>query len=58
MKNAAQAPTMIVWIISLVLFVVALVAHFGVVSVPAPVAAGSWIVGFGLLLVACQVRGL
>lgn len=49
---------MIVWIISLVLFLVALVAHFGLVKLGAQVAAGSWIVGFALLLVACRVRGL
>ena len=49
---------MIVWIISLFLYVVALVAQFGVLSVAAPVAVWSWIIGFGLLLVACRVRGL
>jgi hypothetical protein len=58
MKNSGKAPTMIVWIISLVLYVVALVAQFGVISVSAPVAIWSWIIGFGLLLVACRVRGL
>ncbi len=58
MKNSGKAPTMIVWIISLFLYVVALLAQFGVVSVAAPVAAWSWIIGLGLLLVACRVRGL
>jgi len=58
MKNAAQAPKMITWIISLVLFIVALAAHFGAVNFPVPVAVWSWIIGYGLLLVACQVRGL
>ena len=58
MKNSGKAPTMIVWIISLVLYIVALVAHFGVANVSAQVAAWSWIIGFGLLLVACRVRGL
>lgn len=58
MRNVGKAPTMAVWVISLVLFVVALVAQFGLVAIPEPVASWSWIIGFGLLLVACRVRGL
>jgi hypothetical protein len=58
MKNSGKAPTMVVWIISLVLYVVALAAHFGVANIGGPVATWSWIIGFGLLLVACRVRGL
>ena len=58
MSNSGKAPTMIVWVISLVLFLVALVAHFGLAKIPAPFATWSWIVGFGLLLLACRVRGL
>jgi hypothetical protein len=58
MRNSGKAPTMIVWIICLVLFVLALAAHFGVINVNAQIAAGAWIVGFALLLVACQVKGL
>jgi hypothetical protein len=49
---------MIIWVICLVLYAVALAAHFGLVKVGAPVATYSWIIGFGLLLVACRVRGL
>ncbi len=58
MRNSGKAPTMPVWVISLLLFLVALVAHFGVVRIPEPIATWSWILGFGLLLVACRVRGL
>ena len=58
MRNSGQAPSMPVWVISLVLFVIALVAHFGLARIPDPFATWSWIVGFGLLLVACRVRGL
>lgn len=58
MRNSGKAPTMIVWLISLALFIVALTAHFGVVRIPEPIATWSWIVGLGLLLVACRVRGL
>ena len=59
MRNVGNAPTLVVWVISLVLFIVALLAQFNVVSgIPATVALWSWIVGYALLLVACRVRGL
>ncbi|MES2899725.1 MAG: hypothetical protein V4723_08360 [Pseudomonadota bacterium] len=58
MRNSGKAPTMIVWIISLVLFIIALVAQFGLIRIGDPIATWSWIIGFGLLLVACRVRGL
>lgn len=55
---SGKAPTLATWVISLVLFVIALITHFGLVRVAAPVAAWSWIIGFALLLIACRVRGL
>jgi hypothetical protein len=58
MRNTGKAPTFAVWIICLILYAVALAAHFGVVAIGAPVAVWSWILGFGLLLVACRVKGL
>ena len=58
MKNSGKAPTMVVWVISLVLFLVALAAHFRVVRIGEPFATWSWIVGFALILIACRVRGL
>lgn len=58
MKNSGKAPTLVVWIISLVLYVVALAAHFGHVAISAQAATWSWVIGFGLLLLACRVRGL
>lgn len=58
MRNAGKAPTMAVWVISLILYIVALAAHFGVLPVGGEVATWSWIIGFGLLLIACRVRGL
>lgn len=58
MARAGNAPTHITWIICLVLYIVALLAHFGVVHMSSDIALWSWIVGFGLLLVACRVRGL
>jgi hypothetical protein len=58
MRNSGKAPTMIVWIISLVLYLVALAGYFGIVNMGGQIAAGAWIVGFALLLIACRVRGL
>ena len=58
MRNSGKAPTMVVWVICLVLFVVAVAAQFGFVHVPQPYATWSWVLGFGLLLLACRVRGL
>ena len=56
--GGGKAPKQATWLICLALYVVALVAHFGVVRVRADVADWSWIIGFGLLLVAVRVRGL
>ncbi len=58
MSLRGKAPTRIVWVICLVLYLVALLAQFGGLSVSANIADWSWIIGFGLLLVAVQVRGL
>jgi len=58
MRNSVQAPTTVVWLICLVLYLIALAAHFDVVKVGNPIATWSWIVGLGLLLVACRVKGL
>ena len=40
-SNSGKAPTMIVWIISLVLYIVAIAAYFGVVKIDSQIAAGS-----------------
>lgn len=58
MRNSGKAPTMAVWVISLVLFLLALAAQFRLAPIGEPVATWSWIIGFGLLLIACRVRGL
>lgn len=58
MKSSGKAPTTAVWVISLILYVVALLANFNVIHIDHQIAAWSWIIGFGLLLLACRVRGL
>jgi hypothetical protein len=57
-RGGGKAPKQITWIICLVLYVVAVLAHFGVFHVRPDVAEWSWIIGYGLLLAAVQVRGL
>jgi len=57
-RGTASAPKQITWIICLILYVVALAGHFGLVKVGGDIATWSWIIGFGLLLVAVQVREL
>ena len=57
MRNSGKAPTFVVWVISLVLYVIALAVQFGVLMI-GPIGSWTWIIGFGLLLVACRVRGL
>jgi hypothetical protein len=58
-RAVSNAPKQITWIISLVLFIVALLGTFGVVAqINAEVTQWSWIIGFALLLVATKVKNL
>ncbi len=57
-RGGGKAPKQIIWVICLILYLVALAAHFGVFRVGGNVAEWSWIIGYGLLLIAVQVRGL
>lgn len=58
MALKTNAPKQITWMICLVLFIVALLTHFGVVSPGGQIGTWSWIIGFGLLLLANLVREL
>lgn len=53
-----KAPKQITWIICLILYIVAVVAHFGVVRIDPALATWSWIIGYAVLLIAVQVKGL
>jgi hypothetical protein len=53
-----NAPTNVVWVVCLVLYLVALASHFRIVHIDARIALWAWILGFGLLLVATKVRRL
>ena len=58
MRGGGKAPKQITWLICLALYLVALLAHFRVVQIRADVATWSWIIGYALLLLAVQLRGL
>ena len=53
-----SAPKQITWIICLVLYIVALAAAFGGVSMDATYAVWAWVIGFGLLLIASIIKDL
>jgi len=42
----------------LVLYLVALAVHFAIIHIDPRLGEWSWIIGLGLLLLACRVRGL
>jgi ABC-type multidrug transport system permease subunit len=58
MSNRGSAPKQVTWVICLVLFIIALLSNFGVIHPGNNIGTWSWIVGYALLLVAVQVRGL
>lgn len=58
MSNRGNAPKQLTWIICLALFVIALLSHFAIVKMGNGIGDWSWIVGYAILLVAVQVRGL
>jgi len=58
MAKQTNAPKFITWIVSLILFIVAIAAHFALIHVSPDIASWSWIIGYALLLVAVQVKGL
>jgi hypothetical protein len=57
-RGGGKAPKQITWLICLILYVIALLTHFGILRLGGDIASWSWIIGFGLLLLAVQVRGL
>jgi hypothetical protein len=57
-RGGGKAPRQITWVICLILYVIALLAHFKMIRIDANLAEWSWIIGFGLLLIAVQMRGL
>ena len=57
-RGTGSGTKQVTWIVCLVLYLVALGAHFGIIHIGGELATWAWILGFGLLLVADKVRGL
>ena len=53
-----KEPHHISFLIALILYAVALLTHFNVIHVSPEIGLWSWIIGFGLLLLAVIVKGL
>jgi hypothetical protein len=58
MTRRTNPPTNVAWLISLALYIIALLAHFRVFHLRSDFATWAWILGFGFLLVATRVRRL
>jgi len=58
MSMKLSAPKQITWFICLILYIVALLAHFGVVAIRGDAATWCWIIGYAVLLIASQIRNL
>jgi len=57
-RGGNKAPTYVVWVLCLILYLIAVLNFFGVIHVGGAIASWSWIVGYALLLIAVRVRGL
>lgn len=58
MSARGKAPKRITFIICLILYIVAVLVHFGVLHLDRSLGDWSWIVGYALLLIGVQVRGI
>ena len=58
MARGGKSPRQATWAICLVLYLIALANHFGAIHIRADLSSWCWIVGYALLLIAVQMRGL
>lgn len=58
MSIKLSAPKQITWFVCLALYAVALLAYLRVVTIRGDVAEWSWIIGYGVLLIASRIRNL
>ncbi len=58
MATRGKAPRQVTWIVCLLLYLVAVLAQFRVIQIRGDLADWAWIIGYALLLLAVQVRGL
>ena len=57
-RGGGNAPKTSTFLISLVLYLLALATHFRWVRLDAAIGDWAWIIGFGFLLVGVKLRGL
>jgi hypothetical protein len=57
-RGGGKAPKQITGVLCLVLYLIALLSHLGMFRVRGDLADWAWMIGYGLLLLAVQVRGL
>lgn len=53
-----NAPRNVTFVVCLVLYLIAILTHFGIIHLGGGIGQWAWIVGFALLLLAVKVRGL
>lgn len=53
-----SSPKLITWWVCVGLYALALLSTFGVLRIRGELPAFAWVVGYGLLLAACAIRGL
>ena len=58
MARGGKSPKQATWAICLVLYLIALANHFGVIHMRSDLASWCWILGYAILLIAVQMRGL
>jgi hypothetical protein len=58
MKLKLSTPKQVTWWICVGLYAFALLSQLGVLRIGGGLPSFAWIVGYGLLLVACAIRGL
>ena len=58
MARGGKSPKQATWAICLVLYLIAIAQYFGVIHMRSDLGSWCWILGYAILLVAVQMRGL
>ena len=56
--HQCKEPHFVSFLIVLVLYIIALLAHFNVIHISPDIASWSWIIGLGWLLLAVRLKGI
>jgi hypothetical protein len=58
MRSSSNAPKNIIWVICLILFLLATLSTFRIITIDRDITTWSWVLGYALLLVATKMRRL